>query len=395
MYVPYMEFSISYGGTMSKSLLDTKNEHYVYEPIAYHDSWLSVDPIIGCRLDCQYCFMQSSHWTAVNPEHRYTVPEIIDILTTHQYFVPHETVLSFGNQTDSFLADNVDYTLRFFEALEQHELENPVVVVTKKRIPRSFSESVVQFKHLRPIFCLSYSGLPGSIERGVNPKENQDNFMMLSDLGLRVIHFWRPMIAINGSTEVLEKVLDFVARYSMASVYIGLKVNPQLTLDYAQNQYLRLPEELDVKSGDYLPRGAEERLRTLAAEKHPDYPLYKHSSCAVSYALSIPDYNGTVYHDPICKGSNCPAWKRKICEDARDRPTSQKVQDLFSRLGLRQSFAITEHAVEISGEISQEEFAFLLHRLNYPLRANVRHTRNLWGSIFRSSATNYHKDGII
>jgi DNA repair photolyase len=102
---------------MSRSLLDVKNEDYTYAPLAYQDSWLSVDPIVGCRLNCQYCYMQATHWTATKPEHLYTMPEIVKMLISHRYFFPHETVLSFGNQTDPFLPDNIDYTLAFFEAL--------------------------------------------------------------------------------------------------------------------------------------------------------------------------------------------------------------------------------------------------------------------------------------
>ncbi len=379
---------------MSRELLDAKNENYSYAPLGYHDSWLSVDPIIGCLLDCQYCFMQLTRWTAAHPEYLYTVPEIVERLVANRYFLPHETVLSFGNQTDPFLPDNIDYTLEFFAALERQELTNPVAVVTKKQIPLRFLDRVSQFKYIRPIFCLSYSGLPKNMERGVNPKENRDNFNVLSQLGLRVIHFWRPLIHENGSTQILEEVLDFVAQYAMASVYIGLKLSPFLYPVYAKNPHLRLPKELNGQYGDYIPGGVEERLRTLAAAKYPDYPLYMHTSCAVSYVLSMPDYTATLFRDPICKGSNCPAWKRKICEDARAAPTRQQIQCLLNSLGMENSFAVCEQAVEISGVISQEDYAFLLHRLNYPLKAHIKNTRNLWGSIFRLGNSQLYKGQI-
>jgi DNA repair photolyase len=369
---------------MSRNLLDAKDENYIYAPLAYHDSWLSVDPIVGCRLDCQYCYMQSTRWTATKPEILYIVSEMVEMLIAHRHFVRDETILCFGNQTDPFLPDNVDYTLKFFEALEQRGFNNPLVVVTKKRIPRHFLDRACQLKYVRPIFILSYSGLPKSIERGVNPKENQENFKTLSQLGLCVTHFWRPLIAENGSVEILEEVLELVAQYAMASVYTGLKLNPHFYFTYAKNSHLRLPEELDGQYGDYIPEGVEERLRTLASAKYPNYPMYMHTSCAVSYVLSIPDYTATLYH-PVCKASNCPMWKRRICEGARSSPTRQQTQTLLSHLGLENSFTISDHVIEISGEINQEDYAFLLHCLNYPLKAQVKHTRNLWGSIFKQS----------
>ncbi len=376
---------------MSESLLDIKNNDYVFRPVAYHDSWLSIDPIIGCRLNCQYCYMRSTNWTGVRPEYLYTVTEIVEMIIAHRYFLPHETVLCFGNQTDSFLPENVDYTLEFFEALEKRGLNNPVAVVTKKRIPSRFLDRIRQLKNVRPIFCLSYSGLPRELERGVNPQENRDNFKELSKLGLRVIHFWRPLIAENGSTQVIEQVLDFVAAHAMASVYIGLKLSPMLYKVYDQNQYLRLAEDLKLQCGDYLPDEIEARIRTLAAAKYPGYPLYKHTSCAISYVLSLPDYTATVYRESICKGSSCPEWKRRICEGARTIPTYQQVQAFLSRLGLENDFAISKLAIEISGEISQENYAFLLHRLNYPIKAQVTFSRNVWGSIFANSEASPHK----
>ena len=53
---------------MSNNLLQFLNPNYHYDPIAYHDSWISVDPIIGCQLNCQYCYMQMTNWTGVQPE---------------------------------------------------------------------------------------------------------------------------------------------------------------------------------------------------------------------------------------------------------------------------------------------------------------------------------------
>ncbi|MBE2266925.1 MAG: radical SAM protein [Anaerolinea sp.] len=368
---------------MNSSLLDSKDADYQYAPITYHDSWLSVDPIIGCRLNCQYCFMQSTGWTAVKPERLYTVAQIVDMLLAHRYFIPHETILVFGNQTDSFLPENVDYTLEFFKALEAKRLNNAVAVVTKKEIPDHFLDAAAAFASIRPIFCLSYSGLPASVEKGVNAQENRRNFERLSQRGLRVLHFWRPLTAENGRIEVLEQVLDLVSQHALASVYIGLKLNPSLQQAYDRSPLLYVPPELRDRRGDYIPDGVEARLRELAAAKYPAYPLYKHTSCAVSYALGIPDYNATIYRDPICKGSNCPAGKRLICESARAVPNVEQVHLLLSRIGRTNEFTLTAEAVEIAGTLTQEDYAFLLHRLNFPIKVEVARTRNLWGSIFR------------
>lgn len=367
-----------------KNLLERLNSNYYYSPIQYHDSWISVDPIIGCQLNCQYCYMQMTNWTGVKPQLVYSIPQIFDLLINYKYFIPHKTVLCFGTQTDSFLPDNVPYTLEFFKLLEEHQLRNPVAVVTKKLIPEDFLDEISNLKYTRPIFCLSYSGLPREVEKGVNPEENRQNFKNLSERQLRRIHFWRPLLTVNGTTEVLQTVLDLVAQYSMASVYIGLKLNPSLYPIYQKNPYLKIPQSLAKSYGDYIPEGLEERLRSLASVKHPNYPLYKHTSCAVSLTLSIPDYNATLYRDPICKGSECPIWKRNICENARSIPSRETVKSLLDKLSIECDFKITQYAVEIFEEINQEDYVFLLHQLNFPLVVkDINYHLNLRGSIFR------------
>jgi len=377
---------------MNSALLNMKTENYAYAPLAYHDSWLSVDPIIGCRIDCQYCFMQVTGWTGVRPERLFTVPEIVDALVSHRYFIPHQTVLAFGNQTDPFLAENIDYTSSFFDALEKRELRNPTVAVTKKRIPEDFLDMAGGLRHPRPVFFISHSGLPKTIERGVNPRENQDNLRNLSERGMCVVHYWRPLTTKNGTDQALTEVLDLVAPYANASVYIGLKVTPALSDVYNRNPDLRLPQEQQGRYGDYIPEGVEERLRMLAAAKHPDYPLFKHASCATSYVLRMPDYTATLYRDPICKGSNCPVRQRAICEGASSTPTRGRVQKLLAAVGKSSEFTITKDAVEIDAEVSQEDYAYLLHNLNYPIKASVIRTRNLWGSIYRSGEQPSEKD---
>lgn len=364
------------------------DRNYHYSPIAYHDTWISVDPIVGCQLNCQYCYMQMTGWAGVKPRRLFSPPEIVDLLLAHKYFTPHETVLGFGNQTDAFLAANSGYTLEFFKLLEEKRLRNPVTIVTKKQIPAELIKAFCELEHVRPVFCLTYSGLPRSIEKGVEPEESRSNFRNLAAAGLRVLHFWRPLVVCNGTAEVLREILGFVSEYALASVYEGLKLNPFLAPVYDRDPRLKVPAPLTNRYGVYIPEGVEERLKSLVEKERPDYPLYRHTSCAVSLALAIPDFNATLYREPICQGSRCPAWKRGICEAARSKPGRQEVRDLLTRADVDCEFEITDDAVQISGEITQEDYTFLLHRINFPLEARkILYYRVVRGSIFTSNSS--------
>ncbi len=364
----------------------TSDPQYEFAEIAYHDSWISVDPIIGCQMDCQYCFMQIAGWTRMRPSRLRSVPEIVDMLLGHKYFVPHRTPISFGNQTDPFHPANVADTLQFLQVLDNAQLRNPVALATKKLIPQRFLDEVETLKHIRPVFCISYSELPRSVERGVDVEDARSNFRTLSAREARVIHFWRPLLEENGRGEVLERVLEFVAPLSMASVYVGLKLNPALNRQYARNPYLSIPSRLMDCFGDYIPEGVEERLRALARNRFPKYPLYKHTSCAVSLTLGEPDYNATVYDDTICGNSVCPPSKRQICEEARSVPSERSVRMLLERISTECEFAITQDSLKLKGAICQEDFAFLLHQIAFPISAvELNCTRVLRGSIFRKN----------
>ncbi len=365
------------------SLLMAKARGYVYSPIAYHDSWLSLDPIVGCSLDCQYCFMRQTGWTAVRPDRSLSVSALTEMLLRHPLFRPHLTVLSFGNQTDTFLPGNISYFREFIDHLEARALTNPLVVVTKKHVPEGVIQWATQLRSVRLILCVSYSGLDATVEKGVVSWEAQDNFRRLREAGRPAIHFWRPLTHESGAASVIERVLDVVGSTAEASVYIGLKTSPGMMQVYRENGRL-IPSGVEVPAGDYIPPGVEERLRELAGRRYPGYPLYKHTSCAVSLVLGVPDYNATVFR-PVCAESACPSWKRAVCERARRRPTAAEVRETLGALRRDIQFEIVDGAVELEGTVSQEEYSFLLHALGVPVRARVARTRNVWGSVFRQS----------
>src|SRR4051812_23740868 len=161
--------------TSSAGLLSRKDKHYSYAPVAYHDSWMTIDPIVGCSLSCEYCYMRATGWTGVEPETLYTIDEVIHLLLSHPLFVSGETVLSFGNQTDPFLPTNVDATWAFVKAVSDRRIGNPVCLVTKKAVPAWFLADGRKLQ-VPIIFCLSYSGLPAMVEKGVRPGDIRANF---------------------------------------------------------------------------------------------------------------------------------------------------------------------------------------------------------------------------
>ena len=366
-------------------LLDSLSESYDYSPITYFDSFLSVDPIIGCQSNCDYCFMQITGWTGVPaPQQLYTVDQIISLLLKNKYFVQGSTVLCFGNRTDPFLKHNAQYTLDFIESIDRLGINNPLVVVTKKQIPIDFIGKFSKLKHVKLVFCISYSGLSSHIEKGVTEGDAIDNFYNLRNNGIPAIHNWRPILKENSSPEIIKKVLGIVANYAIASVCVGLKLNKELNRIYRKKpDIFNLPENVE-EQGEYFPPYALEQIMTIAAEEHPNHPLYRHTSCAISMALSTSDYNGSVYRDDVCKNSHCPSRKRKICEKAKHVPALESVKELIKKIGARCTATVKNGYIEIEGKLTQEDYVFLLHHLNYPIVAkSIDFNLVLKGSIYK------------
>jgi len=61
------------------------------------------------------------------------------------------------------------------------------------------------------------------------------------------------------------------------------------------------------------------------------------------------------------------------------------VTKVLARMSMDAPFTITADRVLLDGTLTQEQFAYMLHSLNFPISTNITHSRNVWGSIFVSA----------
>lgn len=358
---------------------------YSYELISYHDSWVSVDPIIRCSNGCKYCLLRLPGWTGKPPRQLFSPQEAVSDLVSHKYFVGDSTVISVGNRTDPFLRANVGFLLEFLHRLDALSFKNPICLVTKSVIPGKAIAQIGRLRHLRVIIFLSLSGIPKEMEIGVRSRLLKDTFRQLSEARIPVIHFWRPLLPINGSKEQIREMLEFVSQYASSSVVIGLKYSPELRELYKSEPALRIPNDAKLAPyGEWLNPSVQHDLWEVLHD-FPEYPVYRHTSCAVSGVLGIPDYNATFHRPDICKGSQCPQSQRGICERGSLRPKKEHIADLMETLGLEIKFTLEKDSLVLHGPIGQEDYIFLLHNTRFPIDASVGFT-NVWhGSIFEGT----------
>ncbi|MGW4031720.1 radical SAM protein [Streptomyces sp. NPDC004838] len=365
-------------------LLSRVSDAYPYEPIQFHDSWLAVDPVIGCKASCSYCLLRIPGWTGVRPETVTPVEDIVERLRTHKYFEPHVTRLCFGTRTDVLLPEVQPYALDFLRALDAKGFRNAVALITKLEAPDDFLAAIRALRHIRVVFLVSWSALPPGVEKGVRRGAAVATIRKLSARGIPVIHYFRPLVPANSDDGTFHRVLSEVAGRALCTVHIGLKLNPRLRDFYAADPVLH-PATLDTDEADYgvwSPEGAVGRLRAMAAEHFPDHPLYDRTSCAMARALGEADYTATLNHEESCLASRCPEGQRRACVRSRRVPGVREVEERLRGIGLTNRVVVEDGAIHIDGEIGQQDYPYLLHAFSVPIFADVRFFRVFRGDIY-------------
>ncbi|BCB87095.1 radical SAM family protein [Phytohabitans suffuscus] len=306
--------------------------------VAEHDSWITVDPILGCPADCAYCYLGPLGLRAARPEARATPEEAVAAVEEHlggrragvvdpAY---DQTPLCVGNYTDMLLTrPNREALVRIVELLAERIPRRPVVVVTKGRLDPDLLAALD-----RPGFPIYWflsqsmaraAGLP--LERGpiADLDTTLDNARLVSrTTHQKAVHFWRPFVAeLRPSRADLEKLVGRLASSGLsASVVVGLTMGPGVPL-------------ADERLGTLLDRSIAapgERAEAFDGEgwavaresaAAAGYPLYRNTSCALALLRGQPEALGTwrpPYARHRCLPAACPLAQRARCGAALAAP---------------------------------------------------------------------------
>jgi hypothetical protein len=351
--------------------------------ISYHDTWIALDPLRGCPYRCVYCVCRHYGGTGVRPKRIVSPKDCVQKLLDYPLYVRGRTAIAIGNETDIFHPANIDYVIELLSEMAEARIDNPIVLITKSPLSEKVMNSVRSIGALLILLFLSYSGLGKRFEPNFTDSQLRRNFLVAKDCGFRVVHYWRPLLPDNTTPAAVQRMLSFVSSVADATVFTGLKLHPELTDVITQDGVLTVPTRLRTERGEWLDAGTIDLIYAEAAHICPNYPLYRHTSCALACVLRKSNYTGTVYRKDICPPSHCPANQRLICEAARHIPTEAEIINALSILGLKMGFERQPDRVILNGEVTQEEFAFLLQRLSCPLQAESVRMQNLYdGSIY-------------
>ena len=355
-----------------------------FQSVSYHNTWISLDPIRGCPFNCVYCVLRHSGTTGTRPQQLLSPKQCVTDLLEHRFFIPGKTPLAIGTETDMFYPKNVKCLIDILAQLKAKGVNSPVILPTKAPLSKETLERIRDINLPWVFFFLSYSGLGIHYEPGFTSSKLEKNFDLVRSCGFRLVHYWRPLLPQNTNEHAIRKMIAFSSANADATVFTGMKMHPELTRIITKDGAMHVPPELRDKKGEWLDAETVGKIYSAAAEICPKHPLYRHASCALACLLMQANHTGTVFRDDICRPSQCPEGQRAICRAARQIPEEMEISRVLSALGRKVPFQRFSDRVRLTGEVSQEEFAFLLHNLNCPLEVpSVKMQRLYHGDIFR------------
>jgi DNA repair photolyase len=345
--------------------------------VSYHDTWVSIDPVQGCPYQCAYCVLRHANATGISPKLIAPVTECVHELLTHPLFSKDLTPIAIGNETDMMHPKNVDCLVTLLEELHRVKIANSIILITKAPLADPILRRIRAISLRQIVFFLSYSGLGKTYEPNFSDEQLRENFKIATSHSFPVVHYWRPLLPENTTTEAIEKMLAFVSTTASATVFVGMKLHPELTKIVMEGG-IKVPEERQHDYGEWLAAETIAKIYSIAKRLCPEYPLYRHASCALAFVRKLPNHTATVFRPDICLPSHCSSEQRRICERCRQSPSEQTIARAIERLRRPIHCEIRSDRVEIHDEVSQEEFSYLLQAINYPLQVSAVRMQNLY-----------------
>lgn len=295
--------------TPSDFVCDTAQNGGIVE---HTTSWLTVNPVVGCPLGCAYCFRH--HWSAPDNVHEiYTPRDVATALESHHEFRPHVTPIAINvSSTDAFLPSVRSSTIDCLMEFERRQWRNIVGLITKCEITESDASTLARLTFIRPIVFVSLALISKKIEPApIAPRLR--TMQRLRAKKIPVVLYYRPIVeGWNDSSDTMRRVLEIAVKHADAVCYGGLHLSPEIAAQLRSRSI-----DFPINSGPFhekaIPSHIEARLQRVHGELGLGLPLYKHTSCAVSYCFSMENYNKLARYSARNCTMSCPTHQQVLC----------------------------------------------------------------------------------
>ncbi|MGW9351453.1 radical SAM protein [Nocardiopsis flavescens] len=310
---------------------------YMAQIITNRKSGLSLNHIIGCPLDCGYCVRHFwGDFDNKTPQLLVTTAEAVEMLVGHEAFAPHTTPIQlFNKATDPMLPGVKPHTFAALEELDRRGLHNLVLIITRFHVTRADMERFEALANVRVTLLFTYSGIT---DPRVEPiAKSQATVRSIETAAAhrrrtKVILYWRPITpGWNDDPDTMRSVLDLADRTRVDALVFTGYYHKQENAAYLRGLGVQVPYATDYQRRKVLPEKLDAKVVRTWREHGTGVPLFRKTSCGVTYAHQVPDYNGHWGVPELC--DICPAAQRRICADDHRPPTQDEFRAALDSFG--------------------------------------------------------------
>jgi DNA polymerase III epsilon subunit-like protein len=178
-----------------------------------------------------------------------------------------------------------------------------------------------------------------------------------------VVLYWRPIVpGWNDQPDTMRNVLQ-VGHDSDAIVFTGYYHKEQ-NAAYLRGLGVDVPYDENFNRRKVLPADLDGRVITAWRESGIPAPLFRKTSCGVSAAHQMADYNGHWGIRELC--DICPAAQIQRCHDAHHTPSPGELDQVLADLGYQTDYLIEDGYIWTHGLGEQRRYA-IQHALGFQI----------------------------
>jgi hypothetical protein len=270
----------------------------------------------------------------------------------------------FNRATDPFLPTVRPHTFAVLELLDQRGFGNQVLVITRHAMKASDVLRLNRLLNLKVTLLFTYSGIT---DKRIEPYPSSvaaESLKLMSAppvRAYRTVLYWRPLVPGLNDTAQHLKTAYALSRHADATVFTGLFYRDQIAAYYQSNG---LPEPYqETTRRKIVPQTLEQRVLVAFAGSGS---LFRKTSCAVSYAHSLPDYNGHYGIRELC--DICPLSQVDRCRAAHRVPQPEQIHAVAAALpeaGDLKVVDVTDRAAVVTGLQDEQPRYYLQHQLGF------------------------------
>ena len=303
--------------------------------IEMHSSWLAINSIVGCPNGCKYCLLQATNDNNCFPRQLVSPKEAVNQLLEYKYY-DKDIPLCLLPNTDVFVnSKNIEYLLDLLQELENQNIKNDLIIITKCNITDNVIKKVnkIKEKGQNVVFYISYSGLEKDIEPRISEEILQNNFKKLKENNIDVIHYFRPFLPQNSDPKRIEEILNFVNKYTDVSVTTGLALIETFIDKIECWNEVKVNRELCLKANCVWPESAWNYFNEDYSHKQQ---VFQTNTCGLNTKLKRPStqYYGT---EECLNYNHCSKEQRERCKLAHQELKKELIKEkcliLLTKLG--------------------------------------------------------------